>query len=741
MITVNEKEKVFHLNNGRISYLFYVMESGQLGHLYFGKALNPEGSYLHMVEKAHRPMTTYINEGDLYTSYEHLRQEYPSYGTSDYRYPALEIQGGDGSRICKPEYKGYEIIKGKKALQGLPATYTEDEAEADTLEITMRDEWRNLEIIFSYSIFRDVDAVARSVKYINCGKEDLLINRAMSMSIDMPDGDYQSVQLSGAWARERSVKIRDLEPGITAVSSMRGNSSHQHNPFIALKRRDTTEQRGDAYGFSLIYSGNFLAQAEVDNYNVLRVMLGINPFGFQWKLEPEDAFTTPEAIMVYSKEGLNGMSLQFHRLYRQRLARGYWRDRERPVLINNWEATQFDYVEEDLIKFAKKAKECGIELFVLDDGWFGSRNNDKSGLGDWKANREKLPNGIEGLSEKIEELGMKFGLWFEPEMVNKDSDFYRSHPDYILQTPGRSASHGRNQFVLDFSRKEVVDAIYEQMHELLTNAKISYIKWDMNRSISECYSASYEADRQGEIFHRYILGVYDLHERLIQAFPKLLIESCSSGGGRFDAGMLYYAPQGWVSDDSDAVERLKIQYGTSFVYPLSSMGAHVSACPNEQVGRITPIETRGHVACTGAFGYELDLNKLSEVEIEIVKKQVAFYKENRGFLAKGDFYRLLSPFEGNFAAWEVVNPEGSKALITVTRMLSEINGPYRRLPLRGLIENRKYHIQSKFLSYDAYGDELMEYGLMLEDKSSGQIIDGSGGCKDFLSVMYEITAK
>lgn len=741
MITVNEKEKVFHLNNGRISYLFYVMESGQLGHLYFGKALNPGGSYLHMVEKAHRPMTTYINEGDLYTSYEHLRQEYPCYGTSDYRYPALEIQGGDGSRICRIEYQGYEIIKGKKPLSGLPATYTEEEDEAATLEIRMKDAWRNLEVILSYSIFRDVDAIARSVKFVNNGKEDLMINRAMSMSVDMPDADYQSLQLSGAWARERAVKVRNLEAGITAVSSMRGNSSHQHNPFLALKRKNTTESSGEAYGFSLVYSGNFLAQAEVDNYQVLRVMLGINPFGFSWNLEPGETFVTPEAVMVYSDEGLNGMSIQFHRLYRKRLARGFWRDKERPVLINNWEATQFDYVEEDLLKFAGKAKECGIELFVLDDGWFGERNDDKRGLGDWKANREKLPGGIEGLSEKIEALGMKFGLWFEPEMVNKDSDFFRQHPDYIIQTPGRSASHGRNQFVLDFSRKEVVDAVYEQMYELLSKAKISYIKWDMNRSISECYSSAYPAKRQGEIFHRYILGVYALHERLIKEFPELLIESCSSGGGRFDAGMLYYAPQGWVSDDSDAVERLKIQYGTSFVYPLSCMGAHVSACPNEQVGRRTPIETRGNVAYTGAFGYELDLNKLNNEEIEVVKEQVEFYRKNRKFIAAGDFYRLLSPFEGNFAAWEIAEPDGSRALVTITRILSEINGAYRRLPLRGLLKNRKYHIQSKYISYDAYGDELMQFGLMLEDKSSGQVIDGSGGCQDFLSLIYEINAK
>ncbi len=739
MVTVNDKEKVFHLHNGRISYLLYVMESGQLGHLYFGKALNSAGSYLHMVEKAYRPMTTYINEGDLTTSYEQLRQEYPCYGTSDYRYPAMEVQGSDGSRICKLEYQGYEIMEGKKALPGLPATYTEDGAEAATLEIRMKDGWRNLEVVFSYTIFRDVDGVARSVRFVNHGKEALWLNRAMSLSIDMPDADYYGVQLSGAWARERYVKTRELTPGVTAVSSMRGNSSHQHNPFLALKRKNTTERSGEAIGFSLIYSGNFLAQAEVDNYNVLRVMIGINPFGFQWKLEPDAAFVTPEAVMVYSGDGLNGMSGQFHRLYRNRLARGYWRDRERPVLINNWEATQFDFVEEDILKFAKKAKECGIELFVLDDGWFGKRNDDRRGLGDWKANTDKLPGGIEGLAEKIEALGMKFGLWFEPEMVNKDSDFYRSHPDYVIATPGRNMSHGRNQYVLDFSRKEVVDAIYVQMHELLSKAKISYIKWDMNRSISECYSAAYPADRQGEIFHRYILGVYDLHERLIHDFPELLIESCSSGGGRFDAGMLYYAPQGWTSDDSDAIERLKIQYGTSYVYPLSCMGAHVSASPNEQVGRATPIGTRGNVALTGAFGYEMDLNKLSGEEIEEVKEQVAFYKEYRSLIAKGDFYRLLSPFEGNFAAWEVVRQDGRQAFVTVTRILSETNGPYRRLPLCGLSEERKYHVESRYLSYDAYGDELMQYGLILEDKSSGSPTDASAGCRDFMSLMYKVS--
>ncbi len=738
MINVNEKDQVFHLHNGRVSYLLYVMDSGQLGHLYFGKALRTDGSYLHMVEKACRPMTTCISEGDPYTSYEHLRQEYPVYGTSDYRYPALEVQGTDGSALCKLEYQGYKIFPGKKPLPGLPATYVENPGEAETLEIRMLDQWRGLEVVLSYTIFRHFDAIARSVRIVNQGEEPLFLDRAMSLSVDLPDGDYESIQLSGSWARERSVIARQLQPGVTAVSSMRGNSSHQHNPFLALKRRNTTEYTGDVCGFSLVYSGNFLAQAEVDNYNVLRVMLGINPFGFRWKLAPGNAFTTPEAVMVWSDKGLNGMSRQFHTLYKNRLVRGYWRDRERPVLINNWEATMFHYTQEDLVRFAQKAQECGIELFVLDDGWFGARNNDRAGLGDWKPNLAKLPDGIKGLAERIEALGMKFGLWFEPEMVNRDSDLFRSNPDYIIQTPGRTPSHGRNQFVLDFSRPEVVDEIYAQMYALLSEAKISYIKWDMNRCISECYSASLPADQQGEVFHRYILGVYDLHERLIRDFPKLLIESCASGGGRFDAGMLYYAPQGWTSDNSDAVERLKIQYGTSLVYPVSSMGAHVSACPNSQVGRNTPIETRGNVAMTGAFGYELDLNRLSEEELMEVRRQVLFYKQNRKLLLQGTFYRLLSPFEGNFAAWEVVEHDRSRALVTVSRILSEINGPYRRLPLLGLDPDRKYHISSKYLSYEAYGDELMQFGLMLEDLSSGQSMEGS--CEDFRSLIYEVVS-
>ena len=459
---------------------------------------------------------------------------------------------------------------------------------------------------------------------------------------------------------------------------------HNHNPFIILKRPTADEFQGEAIGFSLVYSGNFLAQAEVDTFDTTRVLMGIHPSCFDWKLEPGEEFQTPEAVMVYTDRGLNALSQTYHELYRERLARGYWRDRTRPILLNNWEATYFDFTEEKLVEIARKAKETGVELFVLDDGWFGKRCHEKAGLGDWIANPDRLKNGITGLAEKIDALGMKFGLWFEPEMVNKDSDLYRAHPDWIIQTPMRHASHGRYQYVLDFSRKEVVDCIYDMMAKILSEAKVSYIKWDMNRSISECYSAALPADRQGEVYHRYILGVYDLYERLTSRFPEVLFESCSSGGGRFDPGMLYYAPQCWTSDDSDAVERIKIQYGTSYCYPVSSMGAHVSVTPNHQVNRDTPLHTRANVAYFGTFGYELDLNVLSAEEQEEVKRQIMFMKEYRSLFQFGTFYRLQSPFENNISAWMVVSKDKKDAVVGWYRVLNGINMPCTRLRLKGL---------------------------------------------------------
>ena len=737
-IIFHEETKTFHLYNEKISYILCVLENGHLGQLYFGKRLHDKADFSYLVEKCERPMTSYIYEWDRTFSLEHIRQEYPVYGTTDYRHPAIELLQENGSRISEFQYESYEIIDGKPKLSGLPATYTESEGEAQTLRIFLKDALTGAKLALLYTIFDEYSAIARSAYIENAGEKNLHVLNMMSLSLDLPDKDYEWMQLSGAWSRERYIKNRTLEQGITAIDSMRGNSSHEHNPFLALKRHNTDENAGEAIGISLVYSGNFRMQAEVDTHNVTRITAGINPEGFDWKLEPGESFQTPEAVLVYSENGLNGMSQTFQKLYAKRLARGYWRDKARPILNNNWEATYFDFTEDRLVEIAGKAKECGVELFVLDDGWFGARRNDRAGLGDWVANEELLPNGIKGLSERIEALGLKFGLWFEPEMVNKDSDLYRAHPDWILQTPGRNTSHGRYQYVLDFARKEVVDYIYGMMTKLLSESKISYIKWDMNRSITECYSSKLPSDRQGEVFHRYILGVYDLYERLTNEFPEVLFESCASGGGRFDPGMLYYAPQGWTSDDTDAIERLKIQYGTSMVYPVSCMGSHVSASPNHQTNRVTPLETRADVAYFGTFGYELDLLKLGEEDKAEIRRQIAFMKEKRDLIQKGTFYRLKSPFEGNETAWMIVSEDQKKALVGYYRVMQPVNVGFKRLKLKGLKEDTCYKVSG--YAYDCYGDELMQVGMILSDSASGVWKKGVNDKGDFQAEVFEIVA-
>ncbi|GIM29147.1 alpha-galactosidase [Clostridium polyendosporum] len=720
-IVYSEKNKEFHLFNDKISYIIKILENNQLGNLYFGKYIKHRDSFEHLFEKAHRPMTSYVFEGDLKFSLEHIKQEYPSYGTTDFKMPAFEIKQENGSRITNFEYKNHRIFMGKEPLRELPATYVESKEEAQTLEITLEDTLIQAELILSYTIFEERGAIARNAFFRSLGGQTLLLENAMSLSLDLPDYDYEMIQLSGAWSRERHVKNRKLEQGIQAVSSLRGASGHNHNSFLAIKRPSGDEFSGEVIGASLVYSGEFLAQIEVDAHSICRLTMGIHPHNFEWVLDPGGEFHTPEAVLVYSDEGLNGMSQTFHELYRTRLARGTWRDKVRPILINNWEATQFNFDEQKILNIAKTAAEYGIEMFVLDDGWFGTRNDDRQGLGDWYANSSKLPNGITGLAKKIEALGLKFGLWFEPEMVNKNSDLFREHPDWIISTPNRRESHGRNQYVLDYSRKEVVDYIFHQMKTLLEEAPISYIKWDMNRNITECYSRAVDGKHQGEVMHRYILGVYDLYERLIQAFPNILFESCASGGGRFDPGMLYYAPQCWTSDDTDAIERIKIQYGTSFVYPISSMGAHVSVVPNHQVYRITPIETRANVAYFGAFGYELDLNELNEEEKEKVREQVRFVKEYRDLIQKGKFYRLLSPFENEKAAWMVVSEDQKTALVAYYKILNDVNSGYSRLQLKGLNNDYLYEIDRLGTSH--YGDELMYAAMITTDSSAGQIID------------------
>lgn len=737
-IVFHESTRIFHLYNDQISYIMTVLPNGQMGQLYYGKAVRDREDFSFLLETSSRPMASCVFDTDKRFSLEHIKQEYAVFGSTDFRAPAVEVVQENGSRISDFQYQTYRIEDGKPGLEGLPATYTESGKEARTLIITLKDPVTGLTAELLYTIFSGKGILARSTCFRNEGDEALHLTTAMSLCLDLPDSNYEWIQFSGAWARERYPRKRRLEQGIQSVGSMRGHSSHNHNPFVILKRPTADEFQGEVMGISLIYSGNFLIQAEVDTYNTPRILAGIHPAGFDWKLEKGQSFQTPEAVMVYSDEGMNAMSQTFHALYQKRLARGYWRDRERPILINNWEATYFDFTEERLLKIAEKAKESGIELFVLDDGWFGKRCCEHAGLGDWVANRDRLPEGIAGIAEKINKIGMKFGLWFEPEMVNRDSDLFRSHPDWILAAPGRHPSQGRFQYVLDFSRKEVVDYIYEMMADILSHAKVSYVKWDMNRSITECYSEALPADRQGEVYHRYILGVYDLYERLTSRFPEVLFESCASGGGRFDPGMLYYAPQAWTSDDTDAVERVKIQYGSSYCYPISSMGSHVSVSPNHQLNRSTPLSTRANAAYFGTFGYELDLNRLSAREQEEVKEQVAFMKQYRKLIQFGTFYRLSSPFENNVSAWMVVSRDKKQALVGCYRTLSETNTSYSRLPLKGLDARLEYHIEGNRTAH--YGDELMNIGLITSDASCGEMSAADIPCCDFDSKLYILKA-
>lgn len=756
-IIFHKQSKCFHLYNNEVSYIMRIMENGQLENLYYGKKIHDKEDFAYFHDEAMRSqMSVCIPEPGL-LSMQYTRQEYPSYGTGDYRSPAVTIAQENGSRIIDFKYAGHEIYSGKKEILPLPATYVEEKEEAETLEVTLHDNVMDTDLILSYTIYEAYPVITRNTKFVHKGKEKIVLERAMSASVEFLDMDYEMVQLSGGWSRERYVKNRKLEMGIQSIQSLNGTCcGAEHNPFLALKRPHTTESQGEVYGFSLVYSGNYLGQVEVSTFDMTRVMMGINPEDFSWELKSGESFQTPEVVMVYSDKGLNKMSQTYHRLYRKRLMHGEWRDKARPILLNNWEATYFDFNEEKILTIAKKAKEAGVELFVLDDGWFGARNDDYRGLGDWYVNLEKLPDGISGLSKKVEELGLKFGLWVELEMVNKDSDLYRAHPDWIISAPNRFESHARHQNVLDFSRNEVVDYIYEMIAKVIRESSISYIKWDMNRYMSEPYSKGSAPCEQGKVMHKYILGVYDLYTRLTTEFPHILFESCASGGARFDPAMLYFAPQTWCSDDTDASERTKIQYGTSYVYPIVSMGSHVSAVPNHQMHRITPIETRANVAYFGTFGYELDLNLLSDAEIETVKKQIAFMKEHRELIQMdGDFYRLLSPFEGNETAWMVVSSDKTQAVAAFYQRLNKVNASWLRLKLDGLDANTKYEVscdmapvtsydakiaeayghktdEDSVKTYQAYGDELMSAGIPIDREE----LNKKGG--DFASLLYTL---
>lgn len=704
----NKKGNEFHLYNNKISYIIRELANRQMGQVYFGKRVRHRESYADMINNSCRPISSNPVAEDPNFSLEFARQEYPAFGTSDFREPAYEIIQKNGSHIMEFVFDSFRIIQGKPETEGLPHSYVENKNEAWTLEICMTDHLTGVKLVMFYSIYENAAVIVRSVRFINTGSETVCLKRAMSMSLDISDSDYEWLQFSGAWGRERTPFIRDLEKsGVTMIESMRGHSSSQHNPFVILKRKNTTEDEGEAFGFNLVYSGNFMTLADSDTFDHLRLMMGINPRNFCWNLEPDTEFQTPEVIITYTRNGLNELSGSIHSFLRSRVARGYWRDRTRPVVLNNWEATGMDFTEKSILEIAKKGAEAGIELFVLDDGWFGSRK-EESGLGDWFPDRSKLPGGLKGLSEKIHAMGMKFGIWIEPEMVNPDSELYRQHPEYVLRTPSRNKSLGRNQLVLDFSDPEVVEHIFNSLSTAFDGVGIDYIKWDMNASVTECYSAHWPAEKQGEVYHRYMLGVYSLYEKMTAAYPQVLFESCASGGCRFDAGMLYYAPQAWCSDDTDAIERIKIQYGSSYGYPVSSFGAHVSAVPNQQTGRSVSLKTRGNTAFFGAFGYEMDLTKLSDEEFRQVREQIRFVKEYREVLQKGRFYRLGSPFEKDIAAWMSVSDDQRLAIVGVYIIKTNVNMGFRQIKLKGLNPSFDYEINGKEIQG---GDILMEYGF------------------------------
>lgn len=720
LISIDEQSQFFHLHNQQISYIFRIVpEIGQLEQVYFGPVIQTPLDYRHLIARDLRPGNNQLT--DNYTSsLEHIRQEYPCFGTTDFRQGAYAIKYPSGDYISEFKYQQSTITAGYPDLGELPhARYHDDGAE--TLTITLADAYSPLQIQLHYTINQEDAVIIRSTTFTNhSDSESYQLDRALSLNLDLPDANYDLIHLHGAWAKEMQVQRRPLMTGRMAIDSDRGASSHQHNPFLALARPDATEDHGLVYATTLLYSGNFLGQVEVDNYDVTRLSIGISPTEFSWQLQPQSQFQTPEAILTCSTTGLTGMSQTFHQFFRHHIIDQHWVDQPKPILINNWEATYFDFNEDKLLQIAKKAKTLGLDLFVLDDGWFGHRDSDNSSLGNWTVDQHKLPAGLPHLVEKINQLGLKFGLWFEPEMVSLDTPLATEHPDWIIGHPHKRRSHGRNQYVLDFSNPDVVTAIYQQMAQVLHSAAISYIKWDMNRYISEAFSTYLPANQQGEFYHRYIMGVYHLYHLLLTEFPELLIESCAGGGGRFDGGMLYYASQGWASDDSDAIERLKIQYGTSLVYPLQSIGAHVSAVPNHQVGRVTPLSTRAAVALFGTFGYELDITKLPDTELAAIKAQIQFAKKVQPLIQQGQFYRLQSPFTSNTPAWEVYDPTTKTGLIGFYQILSPANPNYQQLILRGLDAQQVYELTeidletNKNISGEKVrGDELQNIGIML----------------------------
>lgn len=710
-ILFDEQQQVFLISTRRSSYAMAVEDGQYLCHAYYGPRIK-DTNLRYLLSEDLPPYTPKRNLREKNVYLNSVPLEYPDFGMGDFREPAFSLTDADGYTGTDLTYTSYKIVDGAPKLEGLPAVFGKD-TEVRTLYITLSDKKTGVQVLLSYSIFQDSDAIIRTVKVLNSGTQEVVLNRVLSASFDMPNQDFEVLSLHGAWARERNIQRLPLGYGRSNMGSWKGESSHEESPFMALVTPETTQTAGKVYAMNFIYSGNFLAQAERSHFNTVRFSMGIHPEGFRWHLAPGESFTAPEAVLVFSGEGLGHMTRTFHDLYRSHLIRSPYLHTMRPILINNWEATYFHFDEEKILSIARKASELGIEMLVMDDGWFGNRYDDNRSLGDWVVNTEKLPHGLGYLSEQIHKLGMKFGIWMEPEMVSPDSDLFRAHPDWAIQIPGRSITQWRAQYVLDFTREEVVDTVYGMIRKVLSSTKIDYVKWDMNRYLSTVGSLTLGRDRQGELYHRYVLGVYRMQDRLLSDFPDLLLENCSSGGARFDAGMLYYSPQIWCSDDTDAMERLAIQEGTALVYPVSSIGAHVSVCPNHGTGRTVSFSTRGNVALSGTFGYELDITKLSPEEQQMVREQVRTYHRFNDLIREGDYYRLSSLREnGRVDAWMFVAKDQSEALVTVVHGLVHQFEHATFLPLDGLNASRVYRSDEGDVC--ASGALLMGAGIRLE---------------------------
>ena len=728
-IIFDDEKKLFKLDTKNTTYAFGIEDAfGYLVHYYYGRKLTDHNiSYLGRTGEA--PFLPSGNKRDKLSFLDCAPFEYPTGGIGDFREHCLEIETKSGHNAVEIGYVSHTISKGKKGLEQLPATFGTEE-NSQTLEVTMRDPILGLLIILQYGVFEDVDIITRSVKIVNTGSEEdcIYITKALSCCLDIDNRDFSLLSMHGSWARERKMEYRKVGHGRQGVFSERGETSHQDHPFIALTTPNITQTTGEVYGMHFVYSGNFEAQIEMNQFDALRTVMGMNPYHFKWRLKEGESFQTPEVVMVYSGEGLGSMTRSLHDLYRNHLIRSAYKDRKRPILINNWEATYFNFDTDKLLAIAKQASKLGIEMLVMDDGWFGNRCDDNRALGDWNVNVEKLKGGLKHLVDEVNKLGMKFGIWFEPEMISPDSDLYREHPDWAIQVPGREAGLCRCQYVLDLTREEVLEHTWNSMADILRSANIEYVKWDMNRQLADLGSICLDNDCQGELYHRYVLAVYELQERLLREFPELLLENCSGGGARFDPGMLYYSPQIWCSDDTDAIERLKIQEGTALIYPLSTMGAHVSDCPNHTVGRVTPFETRGHVALAGTFGYELDVTKIPEEDRQMIPEQISMYHKYNELVRTGDYYRIASYNENNqYDCWEVVKKDKTEILVTFVQVLNRPNYHSRRILLQGLNLETDYLNEKTKKVYR--GDTLMYAGLPIENPWG-----------DFKSILIHLTA-